>query len=254
MAGMNFTELINKAGLTPEQKAEAEKIFGIPSLTTLIEETAMHTANEAFSARKSQLEASWNTANEEYKAMLTSTETTAAELTQAKADLAAATEKLKTANPGIDLDKLTADITKVVMEKAGVLELGRGATELDAVECVAQHRELFGQSLSARTLVQEALAAKKSPTAYWEEKYGVAQKRSDLAKAATEQHDREVEERGYKKRISEEAHPGARTLAPSKDPFWVPKPATTEGMQPWEATEVPADETALLNELQAARG
>ncbi len=257
MAGIDFKTLIESAKLTDEQKKIATEVFGIESLTRSIEESAMHTANEAFKTRKAELEGSWETANSEYldmKAKYADHEATATELAQAKADLAAATEKLKTANPGIDIDKLTKDITAVVKHDAGMFELGRGATELDAIECVAAHRELFGQGISPRALVQEALAAKKPVTEYWEEKYKVADKRTEIAKAASETHDREVEERGYRKAMSEREHPGTRALAPSKDPFWVPKPDGKEALNPWDSEGVPAEETALLGELQAARG
>lgn len=255
---MNFKELIDKAGLTPEQKAEAEKLFGVESLTKLIEEDAMHRANESFSAEKSRLQANWDRANAEYIEMqgkVTDHEATAKELADAKKALGEATEKLKTAMPALDLDKLTKDITTVVRQEAATLEMGARTTELDALECVQAHRDLFGQQLSVRQLVQDALSAKKSPTAYWEEKYGVAAKRQEVQKAAHDKEIADAQEAGYKRRISEEANPATRPLVASKDPFWVPKAADNkESMQPWEATEVPAEEATLLHELQAAKG
>jgi hypothetical protein len=258
MPKLNFTEMIDKAaGLTDEQKKIAREVFGIESLTTAIEEQSLHVANETFRAEKATLQANWDKANSEYLAMqdqVANGDATRVELAQAKKDLAEATEKLKTANPGVDIDKLTADITKVVMDKAGTLELGRGAIELDAIECVAAHRELFGQGISARQLVQDALAAKKPVTAYWEEHYKVADKRTELSKAAHDKEMKDADEAGYKRALAEREHPGTRPLAPSKDPFWVPKPSTTEAMQPWESEGRPAEEEALLGELMQARG
>lgn len=254
---LNFKEMIDKAGLTDEQKKAAAELFGVDSLTKLIEEDALHQANEAFVADKTKLQANWDRANTEFLKMqerVTNYDATEKELTDARKALADATEKLKTANPNIDLDKLTKDITEVVRGEARTLEMGRGAIELDALECVSAHRDLFGQQLSVRQLVQDALAAKKPVVAYWEEKYNVPAKRTEVAAAAHNKELSDAEERGYKKRIGEEANPATRALSPSKDPFWVPKPATTEAMQPWEATEAPAEETVLLNELQAARG
>lgn len=254
---LNFKEMVEKAGLTDEQKKVATELFGTESLTKLIEEGAMHAANEAFTGEKARLQANWDRANTEYIAMqekVADHEATAKELAEAKKALGEASEKLKTAMPALDLDKLTKDITAVVRGEAATLEMGARTTELDALECVAAHRELFGQNLSVRQLVQDALAAKKSPTAYWEEKYQVANKRTEVQKAAHDKEIADATEAGYKKRIGEEANPATRSLAPSKDPFWVPKPATTEAMQPWDATEQPAEEKALFDELSQARG
>lgn len=259
MAQLNFKEIIEKTpGLTDEQKKMATDLFGIESLTTLIEETSMHRANEAFAATKAEMQANWDRANTEYISMqekVANHDATAAELTKAKADLAAATERLKTANPNIDIEKMTKDITEVVRNEARTLEMGRGAIELDALECADEHRQLFGSNLSVRQLVQDALAAKKSPKEYWEEHYKVTDKRNEVTKAA---HDKEIAdavESGYKKRIAEEANPSTRPLTASRDPFWVPKETgKQDAINPWDEGAPPVEETTLMNELQASRG
>jgi hypothetical protein len=255
---MNWQEIIDKTpNLTDEQKKMAAEVFGIESLTRGMEESAMHTANEAFAVQKKNLQESWDQASREYVEMqekLQNHEATASELAAAKRDLAVATEKLKTANPNIDLDKLQNDmLTKLRAENAS-LELGARTMELDALECVAQHRELFGQNLSVKQLVQESLAAKKSPTEYWEERYKVPEKRTEVAKAAHDKELNDAREEGYKKRVAEEAHPATRALQPSKDPFWFPKPDAKEAQNPWDETGPAPEEAKLLEELQMARG
>jgi hypothetical protein len=254
---LDWKEIVEKAGLTPEQKAQAEALFGVEGLTKLIQKSAGEIAASEYEGRRTELEASWNRANTEYLAMqdkLANHEATVGELEQAKEDLATATERLKAAAPNIDLDKLKNDIVAVVRSEAQTLEVGRGAMEIDAIECVAAHRELFGQSLSVRQLITDALAAKKPVAAYWEEKYNVPAKRDEIAKAA---HDKEIQDAtnaGYQRAMSEREHPGTRPLAESKSPFWVPKAdKPTEGIQPWDETAAPAEERALLTELQTAR-
>lgn len=250
---LNWKDIIAKSNMTAEEKATAEKVFGTESLTTAIEEAAMHTANAAFEADRNKMQQQWDTANAEYVRMQNDTSATAAELTKAKADLAEATEKLKRAGE-VDFTKVTDALRTELTDHVNKMQLGRGAYEVDAIECVAAHRELFGQTLSVRQLIEDALAAKKPVQAYWEEHYKVGEKRSEIAKAA---HDREIEaakNEGYAKRVAEEANPATRPLTESKNPFWVPKQgATNEGVNPWDATDAPPEEQALLRELTAAR-
>jgi hypothetical protein len=257
MAGLNWKEIIEKAGLTPEQKLEAEKVFGTESLTKLVEESALHAADEAFKADRETLQKNWDKANAEYIAMqdkVENSEATAKELAQAKKDLAEAGEKLKAANPNIDLEKLQNDIVTRVKSEVATVELGARGMELDALDCVEEHTHLFGNRISTSQLVKDALAAKKPVQAYWNEKYGVQAKREEIAKATHDKEIADATEAGYKKALSEREHPGMRTLAPSKDPFWVPKPDGKEATQPWDAEGAPSEEQALLQELSAARG
>ncbi len=119
-------------------------------------------------------------------------------------------EELKNVNKepvGFDTSKfLTQDQLKE--------QIGRGTREaalLDAMvaDLAEDHRELFGTRLPNKAqLVNEALASGKPLTQFWEEKYGVAAKKAELAEAQIQERIRQGVETEKAKWASDAALPG----------------------------------------------
>jgi hypothetical protein len=256
---LDIKGIIAKAGLTGEEAQAAEKAFSSQALATAIEETAMHTANEAFQTERAEMQRNWDTANAEYLAMqtkVTALETkvgaTQAEKDAAAAKLAAAEKKvadLSTFDPVKFKEELLTDATK----KFNDFNVGARSFELDALECVADHQQLFGTRLSAKQLALDALAAGKDPQTFWKEKFGVDAKREEIAKAA---HQKELDDHGRKvldDYLAAQNNPATRTMTDSRNPFYTPVGDGKTVAQPWDATETPSDEQALFGELSKAR-
>lgn len=254
----DIAAIIAKAGLTGEAAEAAQKAFSSDSLKAAIEETAMHTANEAFKAERDKMNSNWDIANAEYVAMQakvgeleTKIGATQAEKDAAAKKLADAEKKvadLSTFDPAKQREEILAEATK----KFNEFNVGARSVELDALECVAEHQQLFGQRISAKQLVLDALAAQKDPSTYWQEKYGVTAKREEIAKAA---HQKELDDHGKKvldEYIAKQSDPGTRTLSDSRNPFYLPQ-ADGKESSPWDSGETPADERALFTELSKAR-
>jgi len=256
---LDIKALIAKAGLTGDAAEAAQKAFSSEALTTAIEEEAMHKANAAFETDKAKMKENWETANREYMQMQEELKTVRADADSTKAERDASAAKLKEAEKkvtelsSVDLGKLKTEILAEAKQSFGEFEVGARSIELDALECVSEHQQLFGQKLSVKTLVTEALAAKKAPADYWNEKYNVSAKREEIAKAA---HDKELADHGKKvldEYIAAQSNPATRTMTDSRNPFYTPAADPTKTVQPWDMTDQPSDETALMNELSRAR-
>jgi hypothetical protein len=263
---LDIKALIAKAGLTGEAAEAATKAFSSEALTTVIEEEAAHRANEAFQADRAKMQQNWDTANAEYIAMQAEKDAAEAKVialetkfgaTQAEKDAAAA--KLAAAERKVadlssfDPNKFKTEILTEAQKAAAEFNIGARSFELDALECVADHQQLFGERLSAKQLALDALAAKKDPQAYWEEKYNVKAKREEIAKNA---HEKELSDHGKKvldEYIAKQSNPSTRDLSDSRNPFYTPAADASKITQPWDMNDTPADEQAMFNELSRAR-
>lgn len=126
-----------------------------------------------------------------------------------------------------------------------------------ATNIVSQHMQLFpGQFIDMEQLRVEAKAAKKPVKEFWESKYGVAAKRTELATKAEETKAEKYRQEGYQKAAQElGGNPNLRPLAPSTSPFVARKKADAT-KQPWEKSEADVARTRIDAAVQkaAARG
>jgi len=255
---LDIKAIIAKAGLTGEAAEAATKAFSSEALAKAVEEDAMFKANEAFQTERAKIQANWDTANAEYLAMqdkVTELETKVGATEKEKEDAAkklADAEKKVTELSGFDQAKFKEEILAAAKKEAAEFTVGARGFELDALDCVDAHQQLFGQRISAKQLALDALAAKKDPQAYWEEKYKVQEKRAEIAKQASEKHDQDVSKKAVDEYIAKQSNPATRDLTDSRNPFYTPAP-DGKAVQPWDATDTPADESALMNELSKAR-
>lgn len=256
-------ELLDKAGLSPEDRAKAEAAFSIDGLSKAVKEGTMRQSDydrkqNELKARRKELEDKWNAAATEhaelydaYQELVKDSEATKAEKEEAAKKLADAQKALDDAKKNaIDPDKvLTVD---KYAEEQKKMAAGQTAYWAQTLQVLKKHEKLFGADLDPQELIDGALQAKKSPLEYWRGKYNVEAKEAEIAKAAHDKEMSDAETRGYQKRISEEANPATRTLQPSQNPFFTAD--VPEGNQPWDEDGTPASEKALLEQLQAARG
>lgn len=255
-------EILDAAGLTAEQRTAAEAAFSIDALSKTVKngfkrQSDYNRDKDALRKERETLNAKWDEAQSEYTKMFDSYTELTNDLTSTKAEKEAAAAKLAEAETKLaEAQKNQLDPTKVLTtdqfaaEQARI-QAGQTAYFGDVLEIIPEHLALFGTRLSAKQLIQDAIAAKKPPMEFWEEKYGVPAKREEIAKAAEEKKMTEAETRGYQKRIAEEANPATREARPSQNPFYV---AEAQGKQPWDEDAPSAAETKLMNELQAAHG
>jgi DNA repair exonuclease SbcCD ATPase subunit len=206
---------------------------------------------------KETLQTNWNKASEEYTAMqqelqdvLADRDSTKAEKDDAAKKLKEAEDKLKAA-PQVDTSKFLTneDFEKKQREYAA----GQTAYFGRTLKIIREHNKLFGNDLDPEEFIQDAMAAKKTPDEYWEEKYQVKAKRDELAKTAEEKKEKEWLKKGREEAISEMANPATRPLDSSKNPFYE---TSKEGksLQPWDVEEAPDAEREFFKELQNARG
>lgn len=244
-------KLLDELGISGDDRAKAEEAFSIPSLADGVRKGFMRQSDysrkqDELKKKSDQLEANWKKANDEYLRMQTDLESTQAERDAAAAKLTDAEKKLSEA-PQIDLTKvLTPD---QFQEKMNTYAAGQTAYFSDVLEIIADHASLFpGEKLNPKQLIRESMEAKKTPADYWSEKYKVEEKRTELAAAAETKKQQEWEEKGYKKRLDEEANPATRTLSSSKNPFYTPE---DEKVSPWDDPTPFKAEQDLLNEIQS---
>jgi len=261
MAG-EWNAILDKAKVSPEKRKEIEAaISGIDGLITEVEQGYMRQSDysrkqDELRAEKQRIQDNWEKANTEYLRMQgvveelqADSESTKKEKEEAAKKLAEAEEKLKTM-PQFDPAKFISveDFEKKQREYAAAQTAYFG----DTLEIVAEHESLFKTRISPKQLIQDAIAAKKTPSEFWEEKYNVAAKRKEISDKAEETKIAEAEKRGREKYIAEQANPATRTMSPSKDPFYIPKDGDKE-VTPWDDT-TPKFEEDLRNELVQAVG
>jgi chromosome segregation ATPase len=250
---MDLDKFLNDLGLSSEERAKVNDAFSIEKLRKGVESAGMRQSTYArkeqeLEAQRRTLQENWDKANAEYLAALADRDSTAAE----KAELA---QKLKDAEDKINKAP-QMDPTKFVSREdhdRALREFAAGQTAYfgDTLEAVEQIRDLAGSKVSHKQLLQEALAAKKTPLEYAEEKYQLQAKRDERAKKADEERLEQVRKEEREKVISEMANPATRPLKPSQEPFYRPQ---EENKNPWDEESTPKHEADLLNELQTARG
>ncbi len=116
------------------------------------------------------------------------------------------------------------DTSKFLTQDQLKEQIGKGTREaalLDAMvaDLAEDHRELFGTRLPNKAqLVNEALAAGKPLTAYWEEKYGVAAKKAEIAESQIQERIRQGVETEKAKWASANALPGGASPFRNDEP------------------------------------
>lgn len=219
----------------------------LESLSTSLETEKQKAAD--LEKTKKTYEENWEKAKKQYDEMYADWTSTQTEREEVAKKLKDAEDKLA-AMPNIDPSKvLTIEKYNEEQEK---FAKGQVAYFGDALDAVANIERLTKTRVSPKTLVQEAMAAKKSPLEYAEEKYGLKAKEEELAKSEADKKDKEAEKRGYEKAVSELSNPATRTLESSKSPFLETKEGD-KSKQPWELTETPKDEQDFMAELVRAR-
>lgn len=258
-----LAEILDKAGLSAEQRTAAEAAFSIEGLGKVVKDGFMRQSDysrkqDELRKKEATLEANWQKANAEYVAMQTELAEVQADRESTVAEKAEAARKLAEAEAKLaDAAKNQIDPTKFVSvedfdRKQREYAAGQSAYFGDILEIAAEHQQLFGTKISPKQLMKECIDAKKTPLEYWEDKYQVGAKRTEIAAAAETAKQTEWEKKGYEKRIAEEANPATREPRASENPFYVKDAA--EGKQPWDESDTPASEQKFLHELQAARG
>jgi hypothetical protein len=250
-----LAKLLDAAGLSKEDREKAEAAFNIEGLSKAVKDGVMMRSDysrkqDELTKQRKELEAKWNAANAEYIEMQITLDSTQAEKDAAAANLADAEAKLAEAQKNqIDPSKFLS--AEEFDKRQKQIVAGQAAYFGDVLEIVADHQQLFGARLSPRQLMQDCIAASKTPMDYWNEKYNVPAKREEIAKADEAKKLTDAENKGYQKRIAEEANPATRQPRASENPFYVKD--APEGKQPWDEVGTPESEKALLKELQAAR-
>lgn len=121
-----------------------------------------------------------------------------------------------------------------------------GAAIAMANDLALEYQSLYGKSIidyvgkdgkRGMTALREEAKANKSPDlyAFVSQKFKFDEKRAEITRKAQEDHDKEVEARGYAKRIAEETNPNLRTPQASRMPFTQVKDKS--GAMPWENAE-----------------
>lgn len=119
----------------------------------------------------------------------------------------------------------------------------------DVLEIVPEHEKLFGTKLNAKTLIQEATAAGKTPNEFWTEKYNVGAKRTEIAEKEKVEYESRIRSEERQKVTAEFLNPATRPLSDSQKPFYDVGP---DAKQPWDDTTPTAAETQLVAELANA--
>jgi len=251
-------QILSDAGLSGDEKAKLEDAFNLsPTIKKHIEGGFLRQSDYSremdkirqkereTEAYKAKLEENWNKANEEYLRMQTEAGTTVAELEAAKNKLREVEDKLATV-PQIDPSKF---IAKEDMENQfRTFAAGQTAYFGDVLEIMDEHRELTGNKLNPKTLIREAMEAKKTPMEYWNEKYQVENLRSEKAKAADEARIAEIKEEARKEAMAMYANPASRPLRDSDKPFY--ERLGSDGKNPWDDNGPSDAEKNLVAALQ----
>jgi len=245
-----LSELLKDAGLADEEIVATMSAFK-PEAVTAIEGATLRQADysrnmDALVKTKKELEAAWQTANAEYVRMQTDFNSTKAERDEAARKLAEAETKLA-ATPQLDPAKY---LTKEQLD-AQMASYAAGQTAYfgDVLEIVPEHEKLFGTKLNAKTLIQEATAAGKTPNEFWTEKYNVGAKRTEIAEKEKVEYESRIRSEERQKVTAEFLNPATRPLSDSQKPFYDVGP---DAKQPWDDTTPTAAETQLVAELANA--
>lgn len=160
--------------------------------------------------------------------------------TQAEVDASEAAERSRLAseaaakNGGFDPNKyVSADTFNQAYEKTG-------EAIASAINITTQHMQLFpGQYLDMEQLRNDARGARKPVKQFWEEKYGVAGKRAELAAKAKSDERALIAKEEREKLIVEfgGSNPNLQTPQPSNNPFVIRKSTRTDTKQPWEKND-----------------
>jgi hypothetical protein len=245
-----LSELLKDAGLADEEIVATMSAFK-PEAVTAIEGATLRQADysrnmDALAKTRKELETSWQTANTEYVRMQTDFNSTKAERDEAARKLSEAEAKLATATQ-VDTSKFLTD--DQLQAKLASYAAGQTAYFGDVLEIVPEHEKLFGTKLNAKTLIQEATAAGKTPNEFWTEKYNVGAKRTEIAEKEKTEYEARIRAEERQKVTAEFLNPATRPLSDSQKPFYAVGP---DAKQPWEDTTPTAAETQLVAELANA--
>lgn len=254
-----LAKILDAAGLTGDDRAKAEAAFSIEGLGKIVKDGVLMRSDysrkmDELTARQRTLEANWQKANEEYLDMQKSLEATQAQKDAAETKLREAEQKLTATIVPPTPPAPVVDETKFLTKEQHAEELkklmaGQTAYFGDTLEAQDRINALTGTRVPAKEILAKSLEANKTPMQWAEETYQLAAKAEERDKAAREKELKDAEDRGYQRHVAEQANPQTRVMESSKDPFYVPKPAEGDAKQPWDLTETPADEQALLTEL-----
>jgi hypothetical protein len=200
-----------------------------------------------YSRKMDDLSKRWEISNKEYIRMQTDFSATQTERDEAKRKLEEAEAKLATAQttPAIDTSKF------LTMEQVAERERNLAASQMswmgDVLESANEYESLFGKKISHKSIMQEAMAAKKSPLEYMEEKYNLQAKRDEKVAAEKVTYENSIREDERKKVTGEFLNPATRPMRESENPFW--QSTAAEAKNPWDDTAPTAEETALVAAL-----
>lgn len=242
-----LSELLKDAGLSDDEIVTTMSAFDAKAAKA-IEDATLRQSD--YSRNLDKLNGNWKTANDEYVRMQTELGATKAEKDEAARKLAEAEAKLASAPAPID----PAQVLSPAVFQAEMAKLAAGQTAYlgEVMDIADEHQALFGKRISPNQLMKEATAAGKSPADYWNEKYQVEAKRTEVATAAQEARDTSIREEERKKVLAEYLNPGSRPLRDSDQPFYVPQNGGAEFKNPWDEIGPSAEETNLVSELAAA--
>jgi hypothetical protein len=249
--------------LTAEQKAKLEatlKEFDVmvDEITTADEKrvAAEKTATDAAAALE-VVQKDWQEAYSEFEKVSNDSQSSQKEVLKAKAELEQAKrEKLEAESKlreALGRKQTEIDTSKFVTAEQLEAQRKRDAASQtaywgDTLDAVADVERVTKQRISPKTLIQEAIAANKTPLAYAEEKYKLSEER---AKQAKEVHDKELADerkKGREEAFAEMANPHTRPLEDSKSPFYVAKSDQDAAAgQPWDENGVLRDDPLELH-------
>ena len=158
---------------------------------------------------------------------------TRAEIEKARREKVEAEAKLRDAlarKPDVDTSKfMTLEAYQTERQKDARNQTAYWGDTLDAV---AEVERVTKQRVSPKTLIQEAIAAGKTPLAYAEEKYKLQEERDKSAKEQREKERKEDREAGRRELLAEMANPATRTLEDSSSPLYVA--VGDKAVNPWD--------------------
>jgi hypothetical protein len=247
-------KLLDDAGITGDDRTKALEAFSSESLQKAIKNGVMRQSDysrnmDALKTQRTALEESWTKANAEYVKMQTDFTSTQAERDAAQAKLKEAEDKLAAA-AAIDLTKYVP--REELGNEFAKYAAGQTAFFGDVLEIADEHRELFGSKISANQLMKDAMAAKKTPKEFWEEKYQVETKRQEVAKKADDDRIAQIKADARKEAMAELSDPNRRPLAPSDRPFYESTSSDGNAKNPWDDLEPTVEERNLVSALQEA--
>jgi hypothetical protein len=241
-------QLLNDAGLSGAERDDALAAFSNEKLGKTLKQATLRQSD--YSRKMDELQTNWKKANEEYLRMQTDFGTTQTERDEAKAKLAETEAKLATAQTTPQIDTTKFFTREEVEARERTMASSQMSWMGDVLEGANEYEQLFGKKISHKTLMQEAMAAKKAPLDYLEETYKLSEKRAEKAAAEKVAYENTIREDERKKVTGEFLNPATRSLRESENPFW--QSTAAEAKQPWDDTAPTAEETALVAALANA--